>query len=141
MPLPSADAELLRELKLADQEYELRSIRAREEIREMLAFFYEHAGEMWYPGGDFFDFVREEADLLRSRVKPPRAPRTKRAKRRISHGQRTRIFERDRYRCVTCGTWEDLTIDHKIPESRGGTDDDENLQTMCRPCNCSKGTT
>jgi len=32
-----------------------------------------------------------------------------------------------------------FTIDHIIPKSRGGTDDLNNLQTMCYPCNIKKG--
>lgn len=49
------------------------------------------------------------------------------------------IFERDGYRCLHCGTTEDLTIDHIHPKSRGGTDAVDNLQTLCRSCNCRKG--
>ncbi len=30
------------------------------------------------------------------------------------------------------------TIDHKIPLARGGTNDPENLQLLCQPCNASK---
>lgn len=41
--------------------------------------------------------------------------------------------------CVTCGTAEQLTIDHKLALSRGGTDDRSNLQPMCKPCNSRKG--
>lgn len=49
------------------------------------------------------------------------------------------VFERDAYRCVTCGTHIDLTCDHIVPESKGGPTTLENLQTMCRPCNSKKG--
>ena len=52
--------------------------------------------------------------------------------------KRNRIFARDGYRCVACGTDEDLTLDHRIPKSRGGSDADGNLQTMCRSCNQAK---
>lgn len=68
-----------------------------------------------------------------------RPPTPKRGKRTIAGKQRTRILERDQYRCRTCGSWHDLTIDHILPESRGGSDDDDNLQALCRPCNLSKG--
>ena len=33
---------------------------------------------------------------------------------------------------------KDLTADHKIPRSQGGTDDRENLQVLCRACNSRK---
>lgn len=32
-----------------------------------------------------------------------------------------------------------LTVDHIIPKSRGGSNNPENLQPMCRKCNSSKG--
>ncbi len=41
--------------------------------------------------------------------------------------------------CEVCGTTTDLTTDHVIPKVRGGTDDRDNLRTLCRPCNSSKG--
>lgn len=40
--------------------------------------------------------------------------------------------------CVTCGTTERLTIDHRIPVSKGGSDDRSNLQPMCSLCNIRK---
>jgi len=49
------------------------------------------------------------------------------------------VFERDAYRCVRCGTWQDLTVDHIHPESKGGTLDLNNLQTLCQSCNSRKG--
>ena len=33
----------------------------------------------------------------------------------------------------------DLTIDHVVPRSRGGTDHLENLQLLCAACNSIKG--
>jgi hypothetical protein len=52
---------------------------------------------------------------------------------------RKQVFERDAYRCCMCGTHVDLCVDHIYPESRGGTADLANLQTLCRPCNSAKG--
>lgn len=45
------------------------------------------------------------------------------------------------YQCAVegCGAHKDLTIDHKLALSRGGTDELENLQFMCRPHNSAKG--
>jgi 5-methylcytosine-specific restriction endonuclease McrA len=36
------------------------------------------------------------------------------------------------------GIMESWTIDHKVPLTRGGSDDAGNLQLLCHPCNCSK---
>lgn len=44
--------------------------------------------------------------------------------------------------CFRCGSSrkpEDLTIDHVIPVSAGGTNDFKNLRVMCNRCNQEKG--
>ena len=56
---------------------------------------------------------------------------------------RHEIFKRDGYRCRECGATKDetsLEIDHIIPVARGGTNDINNLQTLCRECNRMKHT-
>jgi len=35
--------------------------------------------------------------------------------------------------------FKDLEIDHKVPRSKGGPDDDGNLQLLCGNCNRRKG--
>lgn len=35
--------------------------------------------------------------------------------------------------------WVLMTQDHIVPKSKGGGDEDENLRTMCAPCNEKKG--
>jgi hypothetical protein len=52
---------------------------------------------------------------------------------------RRAIFERDDHACKRCGATSDLAIDHIYPESKGGTMDLDNLQTLCRTCNLHKG--
>ncbi len=42
-------------------------------------------------------------------------------------------------RCAYCGSKDNLTIDHIIPLSRGGTNREDNLQCLCRDCNNLKG--
>jgi hypothetical protein len=49
------------------------------------------------------------------------------------------VFFRDEFRCVYCGSRENLSLDHKTPQSRGGDHSLENLVTCCIPCNSSKG--
>lgn len=41
--------------------------------------------------------------------------------------------------CVYCGRDYNIQVDHKIPVSRGGTNDEWNLQPACGQCNASKG--
>lgn len=52
---------------------------------------------------------------------------------------RAEVYRRDGYRCLHCGATDRLSLDHIWPYSKGGTDDIENLQTLCRPCNSRKG--
>lgn len=50
------------------------------------------------------------------------------------------IVERDGAdSCTYCGATDALLLDHKIPRSRGGTNDIENLQILCATCNSHKG--
>ncbi|MFF4417038.1 HNH endonuclease [Streptosporangium sp. NPDC001559] len=49
------------------------------------------------------------------------------------------IHTRDGWRCLKCGSPEDLTLDHIQPWSLGGPDTEDNLRTLCRSCNSSKG--
>lgn len=53
------------------------------------------------------------------------------------HKAKKACRERDHYQCVWCGGPDD-SIDHKIPKRFGGTDDLENLQTLCFPCHALK---
>jgi hypothetical protein len=49
------------------------------------------------------------------------------------------VFARDDYTCCHCGGTAGLTVDHILPVSRGGDNDESNLQTLCRACNSRKG--
>jgi len=60
-------------------------------------------------------------------------------KKTINQKLRWSIFKRDSYKCVVCSSDSDLTVDHIIPEKRGGKGTCDNLQTLCRSCNSIKG--
>ncbi len=53
---------------------------------------------------------------------------------------REALTKRDGYRCVNCGAEEGLHIDHCVPVVIGGSNDLENLQFLCQPCNYAKRT-
>ena len=60
----------------------------------------------------------------------------------VPRGRRHEVFKRDGYRCVECGARKEdgatLHVDHIIPVSKGGTDELDNLQTLCSDCNLNK---
>jgi 5-methylcytosine-specific restriction endonuclease McrA len=50
--------------------------------------------------------------------------------------KRVRIYARDKWRCLWCGTrTAELTLDHFLSRSAGGTNDATNLVTACFECN------
>ncbi|WP_296796289.1 HNH endonuclease [uncultured Methanobrevibacter sp.] len=75
------------------------------------------------------DIVKSKNDM------PQRIP--------ISKRLRVQVLDRDNSTCQLCGaTIEDgvkLHVDHIMPVSKGGTNDLDNLQTLCAQCNLGKG--
>lgn len=63
--------------------------------------------------------------------------------RSISPKRRFDVLERDGRRCVVCGddakSGAVLEVDHIVSVANGGSDDLENLQTLCWACNSGKG--
>lgn len=60
---------------------------------------------------------------------------------RTSIVTRKNIYQRDNYTCQYCGeynTGRGLTLDHIVPESRGGKSSFENLVACCVSCNRRK---
>lgn len=83
-----------------------------------------HRGEM----------TREQ--LLRAGPGKPR-------RRKVRASVRWRILNRDGHRCAGCGrgpaTGLVLEVDHIVPVSRGGGNEESNLRTLCRACNGGRG--
>ena len=63
----------------------------------------------------------------------------------IRPAKRLAIYVRDSFRCLYCGTDlrqaapADVTLDHLLPRSAGGSNEATNLVTACRSCNSSRG--
>ena len=62
----------------------------------------------------------------------------------IRRERRLAIYCRDSFRCVYCcrdlhhAGPQDVTLDHLVSKSDGGSNDSTNLVTACRACNCSR---
>jgi hypothetical protein len=48
------------------------------------------------------------------------------------------VWARDGGRCVGCRADKELHFDHIIPLAKGGSDEAENIQLLCRTCNLAK---
>jgi len=102
-------------------------------------------------GKEWHDTQEAEAKLTAVKMQSQGRQRT------VGTEQRYRILMRDNYTCQKCGRYgpgardkdghplpepEDgyavLEVDHMIPFSLGGSDDDSNLQTLCEKCNRGK---
>jgi hypothetical protein len=74
-----------------------------------------------------------EEDALAAE-KTPRKP--------ISARHRFEILKRDGFRCQLCGASSEdkkrLHVDHKVPLAKGGSNEDDNLWTLCERCNLGK---
>lgn len=111
---------------------------------ESLAAYLADFPQVWGWGdGDGGCVLDELRNLLLANgvIAPPR-PRDLSRPRNIpiTAATRYRIMERDGFLCLVCGVRKDLTVDHIQPRVSGGGNEDENLQTLCRSCNSSKGT-
>lgn len=63
------------------------------------------------------------------------APVPRRNRRRLT---RRAVFARDEWACQYCGSPSDLTVDHVIPRSKGGSSEWENVVACCATCNRRK---
>jgi 5-methylcytosine-specific restriction endonuclease McrA len=52
---------------------------------------------------------------------------------------RRAVFARDEWTCQYCGSRSNLTVDHVVPRSKGGSSNWENIVASCAPCNRRKG--
>lgn len=92
----------------------------------------------------------QKADKPKPKIKKPAAtksqskPKQDKSKRsrHIPLSIRVSILHRDGYKCVFCGRnakQVELEVDHILPFSKGGSNDPNNLQTLCFDCNRGKG--
>jgi 5-methylcytosine-specific restriction endonuclease McrA len=99
----------------------------------------------WCCMPDFMDALNDARLRWPREVKNSRSKQPPKKSSRSSLSSRIRfsILRRDDFRCSLCGRSAvsdgvTLHVDHQQPISRGGTDDEENLWTLCSDCNLGK---
>lgn len=92
-------------------------------IRELENFLYKHWLRITY-----WRFNRLTAGYF-----PPQMPEPQNWP-----ALRRQVLSRDSHQCVWCGSLTDLQVDHIDPVKEGGVAEEDNLRTLCRPCNLSR---
>ena len=90
----------------------------------------EHAD--WRLRSESSSVARPVVIRLVSYVRVPRDAHRRKITRRA-------VFARDGWACQYCGASSNLTVDHVIPRSKGGSSNWENIVASCAPCNRRKG--
>lgn len=90
---------------------------------------------------------REQQELVQRREQQLAQTRPEKSVSDVSLGQTGRnpgsgtiqreVWLRDRGRCVTCGSRENLKLNHIVPPSKGGSFTADNLHLLCRACSQS----
>jgi len=92
-----------------------------------------------------FGAALDAARRVHANRHPERQARHTRHKRKdMRVSIRFRILKRDKYKCRLCGrsgsdSGVELEVDHKTALAVGGTNDPDNLWTLCKSCNSGKG--
>jgi len=74
-------------------------------------------------------FTREAGQALRLDC-----PRNREGGDGVARATRRLVLQRDNNRCTLCGSTSDLEVHHIVPRSEGGTNDPDNLVTLCAIC-------
>jgi 5-methylcytosine-specific restriction endonuclease McrA len=90
----------------------------------------EHAA--WMLRSEHTQLPRPMVIRLVTYVKVPRDVHRRKITRRA-------VFARDGWTCQYCGARANLTVDHVIPRSKGGSSEWDNIVASCAPCNRRKG--
>ena len=89
------------------------------------------------------DLFNDKIDIHLKSKAPKRtdndpAPIKLKKRKYVSDEIKEAVYERDNGACKSCGSKEQLQYDHIIPFSKGGSDEIDNLQILCRSCNLAK---
>ena len=88
-----------------------------------------------------FDAAVFEAAVNIATQRSSESDETPKPSRHISKEVRARVWQAYGGRCVECGADDYLEFDHIIPHSKGGSNEENNIQLLCRRCNLAKSDT
>lgn len=57
---------------------------------------------------------------------------------KLDPDSRLRILKRDKNKCTKCGSKEKLHVHHIVPKSKGGSNESQNLTTLCDLCHAEE---
>lgn len=111
------------------------SIKIMSEVCELNAIWESAHSDAFHPGS------RKDCDHCQTMIRlygpmPPPSLIEFMAQR---PGVGIQIIKRDGFGCRHCGMVDDLSYDHITPKVKGGSNDIDNLQMLCKPCNSRKG--
>lgn len=82
--------------------------------------------------------MRRQIETARDNLALGPTPRVTTGRRAIPDDVKVFVMRRDGGSCRSCGSRSELQYDHIIPLAMGGSNNVENLQILCGPCNRSK---
>lgn len=100
------------------RKYKLFEVEAIGEIRQ-------YVRKCWFEYRDHLERIRNEPRIKACRFTA--MPEVKRY-----------IYTKYGKKCLCCGSEEKISLDHVIPVNKGGKDEVENLQPLCKSCNSRK---
>jgi hypothetical protein len=85
----------------------------------------QYVRKCWFKYRDYLDHLKNE-------------PRRKACRFTAMPEVKKYIFTKYGKKCLCCGSIDKISLDHIIPVQKGGKDEVENLQPLCKSCNSKK---